>query len=57
MMMFAIVWRKFVGGGFAECAAQIMSWNIHRGYDLRAIEREIGRESPDILLLQVNGAW
>eukprot|EP00048_Salpingoeca_helianthica_P002502 m.57878 g.57878 ORF g.57878 m.57878 type:complete len:392 (+) comp12140_c0_seq4:87-1262(+) len=31
---------------------KIMSWNIHRGYDLKAIEREIGRVNPDVLFLQ-----
>lgn len=30
-----------------------MTWNIHRGYDLKGIKQEIAKVNPDILFLQV----
>lgn len=31
---------------------KVMTWNVHRGYDLRGIKNEIARVNPDILFLQ-----
>jgi hypothetical protein len=45
---------KTIKVSFAVAAhGQVMSWNIHRGYDQQGIQREIAKVNPDILFLQV----